>query len=632
MAKLDPEFTFENFVVGPANRLAAAAARRAAERPGVSYNPLFIYAGSGLGKTHILTAIARHVSKVLPGKTVEYQTAQEFLREFVHATGYHDEALVRARYESLDILLLDDVQFLTAQADVQDLLLLTLDTLTGDGKQVVLASDRPPAEIDGLAAHLRTRFEGGLLVNVGAPEYETRVAILRKWAETRDRALGPGVADAMGRFAFQTVREVLTGLDHVLGFENQEGRPASPDEAARILEQIELGEDEVSGSELGQFLDELSDTVAAKVEAQEAPWRKVLRELAEEMEEEGFKTDTLRRLIDLDARPRDLDGSMDDYRNTVERLKEIRTDLDAAGNPWPEAAHGVLRDPERIGEAEALLASAVERSKPFPEIEEGPPLADLGGELPQLVVRAADQLVNTERPEYNPLYVWSRDGVAARALLRAAGRTKLSEDVGARVGLISIPAFAEEFIHALSHGVAGAWRERWWAADFLLVDGAQDLSATERAQEEIFHLFEALLRRQSRIMVAGDRPPSEIPALDDRLRARLDGGLVVEVDVSSVDLSPEVRGDLIATEPEAVEPETKDIADVDREWIRSFQPANPGGQRSLSGTDEDQEAEFLDVVAMAEHHETPSEPWIPAPEQVVWDWPRLGDRLIEEID
>ena len=202
------------------------------------------------------------------------------------------------------------------------------------------------------------------------------------------------------------------------------------------------------------------------------------------------------------------------------------------------------------------------------------------------------------------------------------------------MGLISVPAFAEEFIHSLSHGVAGAWRERWWSADFLLVDGAQDLSATERAQEEFFHLFEALLRRQSRIMVAGDRPPSEISALDDRLRARLDGGLVIEVDVPAADLSPEVRGNLTATEPGPEEPEEeeKDIADVDREWIRSFQPGKPGSHRSLSETDEDGEAEFLDVVARAEHVGTPAEPLVPAPEQVVWDWPRLAERLLEEID
>ena len=208
------------------------------------------------------------------------------------------------------------------------------------------------------------------------------------------------------------------------------------------------------------------------------------------------------------------------------------------GNPWPEAAHGVLRDPERVSEAEALLASAEERAKPFPEIPPGPSLEELGGDLPKLVVRAADQLISTDRTEYNPLYVWSADGVAARALLHAAGRSRLVADENSKVALVSVVSFAEDFIRSLSMGVAGAWRERWWVADLLLVDGAETLRGTERAQEELFHLMEALKRRRARIMISGDRPPSQISALDDRLRAQLEGGLVVEVEVGQADLPP----------------------------------------------------------------------------------------------
>jgi chromosomal replication initiation ATPase DnaA len=634
MAKLDPHLTFENFVVGPANRLASAAARRAAERPGVSYNPLFIYAGTGMGKTHILSAISRHVAKVSPGKEVEYQTAQEFLREFVQASGGKDEGKVRERYESLDILLLDDVQFLTAQADVQELLLLTLDTLTGEGKQVVLASDRAPAEIDGLGAHLRTRFEGGLLVNIGPPEYETRVAIIKKWVEARLQILAPGVADAMGRFSFQTVTEILTALDRVLEVQGLEDRPLSPEEAVEIIERMADDDGEGADSELGQFLDELSDTVAAKVQAQEAPWRRKLRELAEGIEAEGFKAFGVRRLIDEAGRPRDLDAYLDRFQKTVLRLKEIREELDAAGNPWPEAAHGVLRDPERLDEAEALLSSAKERARPFPEIPYGPDLEDLGGELPQLVLRAADQLATTDRPEYNPLYVWSPGGSAARLLLQAAARTKQAEEGEARVALISVPRFADEFIQALSQGVAGAWRERWWSADFLFVDGAQDLSVTERAQEEFFHLFEALLRRKARIMVSGDQPPTTIPDLDDRLRGRLEGGLVVEVEVAESDLSPDLQEVLKRTAPEKPppKPQKTDISDADREWIRSFQPGKSGTGRPSGETGEGDFSEFLDVVSVGTPGLGSSDPWVPSPEQVVWVWPRLEDRLVEELD
>jgi chromosomal replication initiation ATPase DnaA len=634
MAKLDPHFTFENFVVGPANRLASAAARRAAERPGVSYNPLFIYASSGLGKTHVLGAVGHHVAKVSSDKRVEYQTAQEFLREFVQTSGVRGEKEVRERYRDLDILLMDDVQFLTTQSDVQALLLLTLDTLTGEGKQVVLASDRPPAEIDGLGAHLRTRFEGGLLVDIGPPEYETRVAIIKKWIESRLQILEPGVADAIGRFPFQTVTELQTALGRILDTQELEDRTITPEEATAIVERGEPVGQGLGGTELGQFLDELSDTVAAKVQAQEAPWRRLLRELAEEVEAEEFEATRLRRRIEGETPPRDLDGMVREFRVTIQRLKEIRAALDAAGNPWPEAAYGVLRDPERLDEAEALLASAKERARPFTEIPPGPALKGLGGDLPQLVIRAADQLINTDRPEYNPLFVWSPDGLAARALLQAAGRSRLLDKEGVRVALTSVPEFAEDFIHSLSLGVAGAWRERWWSADLLLIDGAQDLSATERAQEEFFHLFEALRRRRARVMIAADRPPTKISALDDRLRARLDGGLVVEIDVRASDLSPELLESLkkpIPREPPP-EPEEKDISDEDREWIKSFQTGPPVGHEASRGLREGEEGGFLEVLATGREVSTPVEAWVPSPEQVVWAWPRLEERIVEELD
>lgn len=631
MATLDPHFTFENFVVGPANRLASAAARRAAERPGVSYNPLFIHAPSGLGKTHLLGAMSRHISKVSPGKEVAYQTAQEFLRDFVQSSGKIGPEEVRERYKDLDILLLDDVQFLTTQGDFQDLLLLTLDTFTGEGKQVVLASDRPPAEIQGLAANLRTRFEGGLLVNIGPPEYETRVAIIQKDLDGSKKGLQAGVPDSIGRHPFGTVAELRGCLKRILEVQDEEGRLVGWEEAAALIQEAELQEAGLEESELGLFLDELSDTVAAKVQAQEAPWRKLLREAAEEIEAEGFKGDFLRGHLDDAAPPPDPEGLLDEFLRIVQRLREIRTELDAAGNPWPEAAFGVLRDPGRLDEAEALVASARERSRSFPHIPEGPDLKEIGNELPQLVVRAADQLVATERPEYNPLFVWSADGMAARALLQASGRSGLQEKEGARVALISVPMFAEEFIHALSSGVAGAWRERWWAADLLLVDGAQDLSATERAQEEFFHLLEALQRRGARVMVSADRPPSDISALDDRLRARLEGGLVIEVPVVSTDLSPELQTALAEqvvgeAEPDP-EPKKKDVAVEDREWIKSFRTQTP--RDGTGGGSGESEGGFLDVLAQGVVATTPEEPWNPSPEKVVWDWPRLEDRLAE---
>lgn len=652
MAELDPRFTFETFVVGPANRLASAAARRAAENPGSSYNPLFLYSGSGLGKTHILGAIAHQVAKIHPEKRVDYQSLEEFLGELAEAIGGGEETGSAGRYEELDVLLMDDVQFLTGQTEAQEMFLRTLDTLTRAGKQVVLTSDRPPAEIDGLDARLRSRFESGLLVDIGPPEYETRVAILRRWAEARGQSLDQGVAKVIGRINFSNVRELGGALNRILAVQEMERRSVTPKEALTLLgreAKLDPGE---FGAELGEFLREISRSVAAKVEAKETPWRRLLRETAEEMEAEDFKVERLRRFLGMESPPGDVERVVQEFKAAVRRLKEIKRALDAVGNPWPEAAWGVLRDPERLDEAEALLASASERGRAFPAIPRGVDLTMLAPELPQLVLRATEQLVKSDRPEYNPLYVWSPGGEVARILLEAAARGNQLEHAGSLTALVSVASFAEEFIQALSTGVAGAWRERWWSVDLLLVHGAEDLSQTERAQDEFFHLFEALQRRRARIMVAADRPPSEIPNIDDRLRSRFEGGLVLEIPVGKADLSPSVRerlqqrsqADQAGPEggsggrtrsSERSRPPREEVSALDREWISSFRPragpARQGLRRSQGGGEagDDQAAPMTAKNGESQDRETP---WIPSRELVIWDWPRMEDRIVEAPD
>jgi chromosomal replication initiator protein len=673
MTDLDSRFTFENFVVGPANRLASAAARRAAESPGSNYNPLFLYSASGLGKTHILGAISHQVEKIHPKKSVVYQTLEGFLAELAESLQGGDRDGIRGRYEKLEILLMDDVQFLTGQAEAQEMLLRTLDSLTGAGKQVILASDRPPADIDGLDARLRTRFEGGLLVDIGTPEYETRVAIIRRQAESRGQPMDPGVAEVIGRIGYKNVRELGGALNRILAIQELEERSITPEEALALLGERDPGSRTDEAGDVGDFMGEISDTVAAQVERHEAPWRKTLRETAELAESQDFQAGRLRRLMEEDSSPADLNSTVKAFHTTISRLKEIAAELEAVGNPWPEAAHAVLRDPERLDEAEALLASARERSKPFRAVGDGPGLEGLSGSVPQLVIKAAEQLVNTERPEYNPLYVWSEDGEASTLLLAAAGRSYQAVNEGARVAFISVSEFAEEFIGALSGGVAGAWRERWWSAELLLVHGAEALSETERAQDEFFHLFEALQRRKARIMFAADCPPSRIKTIDDRLRSRFEGGLVLEVETTADEIaaaqaateekstpSPEVilppleefilddtgMGGLypevslpagpeipISESPDpAVEEATsaedtgKDVSDLDREWILGF---TAGDNVKLGRDVRDDPAPEEKVAAKVE--ETPvDEEWFPSPERVVWEWPRLGERVVED--
>ena len=179
---ISPKFTFDDFVVGSSNEYAYAAAKAVAENPGDAYNPLFIYGGTGLGKTHILMAIANYLKIHKPSLNVLYATCEQFTNHLIESIskGKGTGADFRRKYRNVDVLLIDDVQFLAKKQGIQTEFFHTFNELVLQNKQVVLTSDRPPREIDVLEERLRTRFEGGLLTDIQSPELELRIAILRK--------------------------------------------------------------------------------------------------------------------------------------------------------------------------------------------------------------------------------------------------------------------------------------------------------------------------------------------------------------------------------------------------------------------------------------------------------------------
>ena len=360
MSELDPKLTFDSFVVGPANRLASAAARRAAESPGTSYNPLFLYSDPGLGKTHILTAIAHKSGGAVAQPKVEYMALEEYLDRLEGSlkTGTRERDL----FDDLDILLLDDVQFLTGQPEAQEMLLKTLDQLTTTGGQIVLASDRPPADINGLDARLLSRFSGGLIVDLGAPEYETRVAIINRKTEERGQTLEPGVAEAVAKAPLKNVRELGGVLNKIFATQDLEDRRVSIDEVGALMEEQDKAAALSSGSgEFGSFLSELASSVASAVEEKEESWRKAVREAVESADRQGYSTLRLDVLQDSDTEPDGWTQVIESFRADIQRLHDIDNELDRLGNPWPEAAQGVLEDPDRLEEAEALLTSVREQ-------------------------------------------------------------------------------------------------------------------------------------------------------------------------------------------------------------------------------------------------------------------------------
>lgn len=633
MSDLDPKLTFDTFVVGPANRLASAAAKRSAEAPGTSYNPLFIYSASGLGKTHILSAVAHQAQRGNPRLRVTYQTLEGYLEELERALESGQRDAMRERYRDLDVLLLDDVQFLAGQPEAQEMLLGALDALTASGSQIVLASDRPPADINGLDARLVSRFSGGLIVDIASPEYETRVAIIRRKADEQGAKLAPGVAEALARFPVRNVRELGGALNRVCAIQDLEGRQVTPGEVARLFAaRGGAPPPEPAGAapapdDFAAFMSEISATVATTVEIQEEAWRRRFRQAAEAAEREGFDAARLRSLLQ-GTEPERWEETAERFEAELARLREIEGELERLGNPWPDAARRVLRDPERLEEAESLLASVRERTRPFPALAPGPRLGDLSGFAP-IAVKAAEQLTGADKPRYNPVFLWSRDPRAAETLLAAAGRA--FQTPGARTAVTSVSGFAEDFIRALSAGVAGAWRERWWTVDLLLVYETEALSGTERAQDEFFHLYEALKRRGSRLLFAASRAPADIPGIDERLRSRFEGGLVLEVEGGQVGAAPAIV--LIEPAREASTPPGEE--DI---WARLTMA--PGEKANASASQVAPVIPPLEqligqtgmIVSREEPQAEAPRVWTASGEEVVWNWPNLDERLVEDFE
>ena len=235
---LNPRYTFANFIVGSANRLGHAASLSVAERPGHAYNPLFLYGGVGLGKTHLMHAIGNQVIARFPRKRVVYATSEKFTNEFITSIqqGKIDE--FRARYRRIDLLLIDDIQFIADKERTQEEFFHTFNAIHEDGKQIVLSSDRPPKAILTLEERLRSRFEWGLIADLTAPDLETRIAILRAKAEEGAVPITSDVVEFIARKVVSNVRELEGALNRIVAFASMGATPISIELAQAVLSNV----------------------------------------------------------------------------------------------------------------------------------------------------------------------------------------------------------------------------------------------------------------------------------------------------------------------------------------------------------------------------------------------------------
>jgi chromosomal replication initiator protein DnaA len=660
---LNPLYRFETFVVGSANRLAVTAAKAVAESPGTVYNPLFVYARPGLGKTHLLMGIGHAARAINPRLAVEYLTLDEFVEAFHAAIAAGHGEAYRKRFLDVDLLLVDDVQFLTHRREMQAELLRLTDALQTTNRQIVLTSDRPPSEIEALDERLIRRFAGGLIIDVAAPDYETRVAILRRKAEERRAIFADGVLEAVAGVGIDNVRELLGALNRLIAYqavseapldaatargvvggsgaagqraEEEAPRADAPSAPPPISPAVSPATDEFS-----DFLSEITATVTQQVDA----WRTQVGAAVLRWEGEGYRTARLEALLEQEM-VTDPAQALREYEADVERLQRMQAEAaelapDLAGSP-------AFRDPGDLPAADALLKRARDGAHPppapapiwrFEALVEGPEN--------RMALQAARGVAEEPGGRYNPLVIVGGPGAGKTHLLHALGNA-LAGRFTPPVACLSAPEFTGELIEAIDRDAVGAWRTRYRRAAAFLLDDVHLIADKDRSQDELFVLFNLLYESGRQMVFTSSVPLAELGGVEPRLRTRMEGGLVVTLPAPEA----EVRASVVTRELSAAQgsAEAELVAFLAARPADSIRVVLAQLQRVLNAAEARGEPptaalarEVLDGVpapAAAPPRRPPPQrsSGIVAPsvsgarsrEKMVWEWPDVGERAIEE--
>ncbi len=657
--QLNPRFRFDAYVVGAANRLVVTAAKAVAESPGSAVNPLLVYGGPGLGKTHLLMAVGHFARGINPSLTVDYISCDDFVEAFHAAIGAGQGDAYRRRYAETGLLLLDDVQFLTHRREVQAELLRLLDQMVTAGRQIVMSSDRPPSEIEALDERLIQRFTGGLVIDISAPDLETRIAILRRQAEERNQQIDAGVLEVVATLIDGNVRELIGGLNRLIAWQSVSDKPVDPETAREILGGGPAPSAGATGApgatgvspvipepatatrgEFDSFLSDITTTVNAQVEA----WRTRVGEAIMRWEGEGFRTARLSALLEQES-PGDPVAAIQKYEAEVVRLRALEAEV-AALEPQL-AGSAAFRDPDDLAGAIALSERARAGSNPPP----GPsPLFRLEqfveGPSNRIAVRAAHSVVEEPATRYNPFVIVAASGLGKTHLLQAIAN-QLADREGAVVACLGAQDFTQELIEAIERDRVAVWRARYRRVTALCIDDIHLLQGKDRTQEELFWLFDQLLGQRRQLAFSSAVPVRDLTGLEERLRSRLEGGLVVSLGAperelrlgvveralherlgsSDTELAAYLAGRpaeslravlglvqrlLGASEAQHVAPSAGLAREV-LEGPMSGSARKSGATRRSSGI----------VVTTSGG--------VKSAEKMVWDWPDVADRLMEDL-
>jgi len=647
--ELNPRFNFDTLVVGAANRLAVTAARTVGESPGTAHNPLFIYGESGLGKTHLLMAIGQLALQLQPGIDVEYVTLDEFVELYHAAVAAGQSEALRARFGRVDVLLIDDVHFLTHRREMQAELLRIVEQIQAENKQIVLSSDRPPVEIQELDDRLLTRFDGGLVVDIDIPDYETRLAILKRRGGERGADFEEGVLEEVAQFDVQNVRELLGLLNRLVAYQAVSETPLTPDAAHQLLAGEApvrpvsapgvIAPEPAAGNEFEEFLTGVSFTVQEQVEA----WRARVADAIVRWGGEGYRTDRLEALLELEV-PIGVERVIRDFERDVDRLRSFQRAM-ARVDPH-RVSDPIFHDPDRLDEADALVQAALREGRPPPGPSEAWTLESLVScEANKIALNSANAVVAAPGASYNPLVLVGPSGVGKTHLMHAIGN-QLGGDPDVRVACLSAQQFVDELLDAIDGDRVEAWRKRYRGATALLLDDVHLLAGKERSQEELFHLFNVLHDDQRQLIFTLMASPRDLEGLDDRLVSRFEGGLVVPMGAPDREMRRAiVEQKLQLKYPSVFDSVVDYIADRPADSIRAVVNLVQRVVRAAQAEDREPDLAFVSSIL---------EGTTPAPqrsstrvrtsgilvspvgsvrsrEKVVWDWPDQSDRVIEEF-
>jgi chromosomal replication initiation ATPase DnaA len=643
--------SFDSFVEGPSNRAAVAAARAVADRASGYPNPLLITGAAGLGKSHLLAAIAAQARARDPAARVEVETTAGLRQRLQGARGG-----VQPLHECA-LLLLDELEGVTGSPDLEALVLELLLGRVPFGRPVVLAGNWNPERPGEADPDLVRSVAEGTTVAVGAPDPGTRLAILRRRAADLTPALPDEVLTVVAGLPIASVRELLAAIQRLVSFQAVSPTPLTAADARLLITGLAdsvadegapagpAAPDPVSAPPLAVGDDEFSSflsEVVASVGHQMDRWRAQLGETILRLGGEGFRTRRLEALLEQE-RPAGGLEALEEFTRDVAQLRAL--EAEAASLDPSLAGAAPFRDPDRLDEAAAILAQARMRRDPLPAPSPDFRLERFAeGPGNRQALQAVRNLAQQTGERFNPLVLVGASGTGKSHLLHGLGH-HLAARLAGPVACVAAGTLVGEVGRLSAVGMMDGWRARWRHAAALLVDDIHLLARHPEAQAEFLDLFAHLVGAGHPVVVTSSHPPAELREVDPRLLTRLEAGLVVDLPRPDREIRLAVAKQLLAGTPGEGDAALSDWFAARRvESVRALQGAL---HRVLSAAEAQGVApspalarEVLDrrepgSRRSASHLATgmpgPTHRLSQSPEKMVIVWPRVADRLIEDL-